>query len=71
MSEVRCNDGDCPRAGRACPYPNDGCPANDPYAQPNWWDDRTMPNNDGPDWHRDTDGVLWQVDPRTGDRRKW
>lgn len=25
-----CNDNDCPRMGRVCPYPADGCPANDP-----------------------------------------
>lgn len=36
----------------------------------NWWDDRTMPNDEGPDWHRDAEGILWQVDPRTGERWK-
>lgn len=37
----------------------------------NFWDDRTLPNDDGPDWHRDEDGVLWQVDPRTGRRTRF
>lgn len=37
----------------------------------NWWDDRTMPNDDGPDWERDANGVLWQVDPKTGQRIRW
>lgn len=37
----------------------------------NWWDDRTMPNDDGPDWERDADGALWQVDPRSGCRMRW
>lgn len=39
-------------------------------AEQNWWDDRTMPNNDGPDWERDADGVLWQIDPQSGQRRR-
>lgn len=39
-------------------------------SEQNWWDDRTMPNDDGPDWERDADGVLWQVDPRTGRRTR-
>lgn len=40
-------------------------------SEPNWWDDRTMPNDDGPDWERDAGGVLWQVDPRTGQRTRF
>lgn len=27
----------------------------------NWWDDRTMPNDTGPDWWRDDKGVLHQI----------
>ena len=38
----------------------------DEPAEENWWDDRTMPNDTGPDWVRDGDGILWQVDPVTG-----
>lgn len=41
------------------------------WTEENWWDDRTMPNNDGPDWHRDAEGVLWQVDPKTGERVRY
>lgn len=40
----------------------------DPGPDADWWDDRTMPNDSGPDWHRDADGVLWQVDPISGRR---
>lgn len=40
-------------------------------AEENWWDDRTMPNDEGPDWERDAEGVLWQVDPRTGHRTRY
>lgn len=38
--------------------------------EPNWWDDRTMPNDGGPDWSRDENGVLWQVDSKSGERIK-
>ena len=37
----------------------------------NWWDDRTMPNDSGPDWYRDSDGILWQIDPVTGSLVLW
>jgi hypothetical protein len=40
-------------------------------ADPVWWDDRTLTNDDGPDWHRDADGVLWQIDPVSGRRLRW